>query len=316
MFFSKSRVIGLAVTVLTLAGSLIIVRELGGDDNLDRLTALWHPTPLLLLFLLYAGHFVAEPLRWLLYAGHPVVRDAQDSTARPDNFAPSTVFACFNVTALLSYSLPFKLGLPIRLYLLSHTLRLGHGVIMRLMAVDAVLTLGCWAAIALLLLMLLPDVAGLLLQRMNPLVLALALAAAAVLAATLLWRKGRSLLAALQSTSPTLALWVCASLAVDILFYGVRHAVLADLMQLEITGYQVFIIGIVATFTGIVSTLPMGLGAYDATLVALLALYGIDVEAALLVAIANRLGMILTSIVLGLPSSLSLLRNGGDAPEH
>ncbi len=316
MFFSKSRVIGLAVTVLTLAGSLIIVRELGGDDNLDRLTALWRPTTLLLLFLLYASHFVAEPLRWLLYAGHPVVRDAQDSTARPDNFAPSTVFACFNVTALLSYSLPFKLGLPIRLYLLSHTLRLGHGVIMRLMAVDAVLTLGCWAAIALLLLLLLPDVAGLLLQRMNPLVLALALAAAAVLAATLLWRKGRSLLAALQSTSPTLALWVCASLAVDILFYGVRHAVLADLMQLEITGYQVFIIGIVATFTGIVSTLPMGLGAYDATLVALLALYGIDVEAALLVAIANRLGMILTSIVLGLPSSLSLLRNGGDAPEH
>ena len=229
---------------------------------------------------------------------------------------PASVFACFNVTALLSYSLPFKLGLPIRLFLLSHTLRLGHTVIMRLMAVDAVLTLCCWTALALLLLFMLPAVAAFLLQRVDPLVLALMLAAALLLAAVLLWHKGRSLLAALQSTPPRLVLWVCASLAVDILLYGVRHATLADLMQLDIDSHQVFVIGIVATFAGIVSTLPMGLGAYDGTLVALLALYGIDIEAALLVAIANRLGMILTSIVLGVPSSLSLLRSPGDAPEH
>ena len=316
MFFSTSRVIGLAVTVLTLAGSLFILRELGGDDSFDRLAALWGPTTLLLLFMLYASHFVAEPLRWLLYAGHPLVREAQGGAATTDRFVPAGVFACFNVTALLSYSLPLKLGLPIRLYLLSHTLRLGHGVIMRLMGVDAVLTLCCWAAIAILSLLMLPAVADLLLQQVDPLVVAVALTAAALLAAVLLWRKGRSLLAALQSTPPVLAVWVCASLFVDILLYGVRHAVLADLMHFDVAGYQVFMIGIVATFTGIVSTLPMGLGAYDATLVALLALFGIDVEAALLLAIANRLGMILTSIVLGLPSTLSLLRNGSDAPEH
>ena len=66
--------------VLTLAGSLFILRELGAEDNFDRLAALWQPAALSLLFVLYASHFLAEPLRWLLYARHPVVREAQRST--------------------------------------------------------------------------------------------------------------------------------------------------------------------------------------------------------------------------------------------
>jgi len=103
---------------------------------------------------------------------------------------------------------------------------------------------------------------------------------------------------------------VILTLIVDIVLYGVRHMVLGDLLGIDINSGMLFTIGILAVFAGIMSTLPMGLGAYDASLAALLALYGVDVEVSLMLAFCNRLSMILTSIILGIPSSLALIRKG------
>src|SRR5690606_15453819 len=82
-------------------------------------------------------------------------------------------------------------------------------------------------------------------------------------------KKREQVLSLVRSIAPAVAVLVIATLAVDVLLYGVRHVVLAEVLAPEIDSGKLFIIGILATFAGIVSTLPIGLGAYDATLVAL-----------------------------------------------
>ena len=86
-----------------------------------------------------------------------------------------------------------------------------------------------------------------------------------------------------------------------------RHALLVLLVcgnpHLMLTGGA---IGIVATFAGIVSGLPMGLVGYDATLVALLALVGVPLDQALLVALVNRGLNLGAAALLGVPATLRL----------
>ncbi|KRB39514.1 hypothetical protein ASD82_10915 [Rhodanobacter sp. Root179] len=65
-------------------------------------------------------------------------------------------------------------------------------------------------------------------------------------------------------------------------------------------------IGIIATFAGIVSGLPMGLVGYDATLVALLTLVGVPPEQALLIALINRALNLASAAMLGIPAAMRL----------
>ena len=149
MIFSKGRIIGLVCTIGTLVGAIFILHRVGEDGGLSSLEELLDGRVLLLLFVLYSLHFLAEPLRWTVYSG--AARRAPDFIR---------IFACFNTTALLSYSLPFKLGLPLRLFVLSHYLAFENLKVVKLMAVDGLFNMLCWAAIAAALFFLVPEIAG------------------------------------------------------------------------------------------------------------------------------------------------------------
>jgi len=292
MIFPKGRIAGLVFTVATLIGALLILHETGVDSDLDGLQGLLDARVLAGLFMLYATHFIAEPARWAVYTRAGTGADI------------TRIFACFNITALLSYSLPFKLGLPLRFFMLSHYLGTDNREALRLMMLDGALALLCWAVVAVPLMLLLPEITRFIAGNFD-----LVLWPILVLVPLALWwaRKALSRLwSTLRQARLALVVFVVAILLVDIALYGVRHAVLAPLLGIEVAADTVFVIGIIAVFAGIVSTLPMGLGAYDATLVALLAVYGVGVESALVLALGNRLGMIVTSVVLGVPSSLLL----------
>lgn len=309
MIFSKGRIIGLVCTIGTLIGAMVVLRRLIQDDSLPRLERLLDLPSLLLLFALYACHFLAEPLRWLCYSRHElrVLEAFMPARAPAPDFM--RIFACFNTTALLSYSLPFKLGLPLRMFLLSHFLGIENMRIVKLMAVDGVLTLLCWAAIAASLFLLVPDISAFFSQYFTVPLFQAGMLLLVAACAWIAFRKREQLLALVRVVAPAVIVLVVLTLALDVLLYGVRHMVLADALAPDVSPGAVFIIGILATFAGIMSTLPMGLGAYDATLVALLALYGVEVEVSLLLAVSNRLGMIGTSIILGVPSAFALVKS-------
>jgi uncharacterized membrane protein YbhN (UPF0104 family) len=304
MIFSKGRIIGLFCTVATLVGAMVVLLGINSDGDLSRLQSLLKANMLLPLLLLYGCHFLAEPLRWAIYAPSST---PGFTAANFRNFWK--IFACFNITALLSYSLPFKLGLPLRLFLLSHFLSLEGKRVIKLMVMDSVFTLFCWFTLAALLFLLLPEVIDFFSQYLNIMFLLLVTVAIVTVGLWFVREKAAEMLRVALAISPRIALFVVITLVADILLYGVRHVVLADMLGLELAAGKMFIIGILAVFAGIISTLPMGLGAYDATLVALLALFGVEVELGLILAFSNRLGMIITSIMLGLPSALTLLKH-------
>tara|TARA_R110000772_G_scaffold15931_15_gene45793 strand:+ start:2155 stop:3093 length:939 start_codon:yes stop_codon:yes gene_type:complete len=296
MIISKGRILGLCCIIACLIASIIILQNLVSENAFSQLSNLLNPSVLLLLVLLYACHFFAEPIRWSAYALHIQGQSKFIS-----------IFACFNITALLSYSLPLKLGLPLRLFLLSHFLKLKGKKIIQIMTMDGFFSLASWSIIALLLIISIPEIGDYYSSYISPVVLLLALFGLGLLLLWLLRLKGWLPLATFRSVPGHIIILVLLTLTVDILLYGVRHLVIVEALGIEISSYQIFAISIVAVFAGIISTLPMGLGAYDVSLMALMSLYGVDIEMGLIVAFTNRLGMILTSILFGAPSSLALL---------
>jgi uncharacterized membrane protein YbhN (UPF0104 family) len=94
---------------------------------------------------------------------------------------------------------------------------------------------------------------------------------------------------------------------VDVLSYGLRHAMLLLLVTDNFRDMWIGgSIGIIATFAGIVSGLPMGLVGYDATLFALLTLVGVRPEQALLIALINRALNLAAAAMLGIPAAMRL----------
>ena len=262
-----------------------------------QLSNLLKPGVLFPLLFLYACHFFAEPIRWVAYTWQI---QEQGKFVR--------IFACFNITALLSYSLPLKLGLPLRLFLLRHFMKLKGKQIIQLMTLDGFFNLASWSIIALLLIISIPEINAYYSGFLNPDLLLLALIGLALILLWCLRLKGWLPLEAFRTVPGHIMLLILFTLTVDVLLYGIRHLLITQALGVDIPPYIIFVISIVAVFAGIISTLPMGLGAYDVSLVALMGLYGVDIEMALIVAFSNRLGMILTSIMLGAPSSLALLQ--------
>jgi uncharacterized membrane protein YbhN (UPF0104 family) len=96
-------------------------------------------------------------------------------------------------------------------------------------------------------------------------------------------------------------------LMADVFSYGLRHALLCLLIMGDAKDMIVSAaIGIMATFAGIISGLPMGLVGYDATLVALFAVIGIHPEQALLIAVTNRALSLVSAALLGIPAAMRL----------
>jgi uncharacterized membrane protein YbhN (UPF0104 family) len=305
MLFSKLRIIGLLCTVAVLATAVYVLVQMAGEEHISSLGRLKAPSVMIPLFFLYALHFLAEPVRWTLYTA------LKNFHAESGRVIFHRIFACFNITALLSYSLPFKLGLPLRMYLLTTFLNLDSVKVIKLMTVDVAFNLFSWVLVSLGLILLLPELVGYLEYSLSPVLIISVTGVGLVLAFILLRMKGRQIREILKLVPPKLSAIICLTLVIDVLFYGVRHLMLAQVLDVDVPALQIFIISIIAVFAGILSALPMGLGAYDASLVAMLGIYGVDIEVALIIALGNRLGMVLTSVVLGVPSALMLLGRQG-----
>lgn len=245
-------------------------------------------------------HFVMEPWRWR-FAYLP------DSESRDDWKKVRDSLYC---TAFATYLLPFKLGLPLRIALLRGSARLDLRYIGAVLALDGLISLAAWSLFAAVCVW----VAALRWQPPTYVWIAGAICAAGLGAILFFRRNLRGRLAARgrEAMAAFVHPWLrvakaSAIVALDIFSYGVRHALLVFL----VTGNPADMlpgaaIGIVATFAGIVSGLPMGLLGYDATLVALLGAAGVPVEHALFVALINRGLNIGSAVLLGVPASARL----------
>ena len=91
---------------------------------------------------------------------------------------------------------------------------------------------------------------------------------------------------------------------IDVLSYGLRHALLAIALGLDPSLWMTWsALGIVATFAGIASGMPMGLIGYDATLILLFSASGAAPAEAALVVASNRGLSLVTAAILGAPAA-------------
>jgi hypothetical protein len=250
------------------------------------------PVMLAIGFALTVVHFYAEPLRWR----QAYVRDSSWQSTRD----------IFLSTSLASYLLPFKLGMPLRILLCSRILAIGAPRLAAIIAVDSVVILGAWGAIALLV----GADEAIELVRATKVPWAGWLAVGAVLAlalAALYSQRLRVAAMALLDTARSMPRRLATAIGVagmDVLTYGPRHAAIAIAVGLPSSRWEEWAsFGIVATFAGIISGMPMGLVGYDATLMLLLGSAGVDPGQGLLIIAINRAMSIAAAFLLGVPAA-------------
>jgi len=244
------------------------------------------------------SHFLMEPWRWLACYLPALKETAARGRLRDTFFA----------TALASYLLPFKLGIPLRLGLLHRQSGLAIRFLGVIIAIDGAVSALVWAVIT-------ATAAWVLAVHWSPPWYLLVAGSAIVVLGAILLRAqkgGRAIVhikeALLQLDRPLIRLLKATSiLSMDVLSYGVRHAALLVLITGEPSRALLgALAGIVATFTGIISGLPLGLVGYDATLIALLSLSGISTSQAVAVVLFNRLLNLGCAALLGLPAAIRL----------
>ncbi len=263
-------------------------------------------------FLLLMAHFLTEPVRWSGYV---------KALQIPLPFA--TLFHVFNLSALLSLILPFKLGFPARLFLLQRTLKSALATIAGVAMVDALVYYSVWALFASIALALLPARV----ELANELVTAIWLLVAGVVLGVLVLRRRRS-------TSPREAPWTSrvrtafkrargdvarlgwAALALaimlsasDVIIHAGFHWLLLALVGVDLPVTAIFIVSTLSMFAGFASMMPHGLGSYDVALVVLLLAFGAPTEAAIMIPVINRLGIFGLAVILGGVGGLNLGMN-------
>ncbi len=252
---------------------------------------------------LMVGHFAAEPARWRLLFW--------DSCT----WVFPKWFHLHNVTALLSYLLPAKLGIPLRLGLIKQQTQLAMSTVLAGLGMDAAIYYVTWAFVAAMLVVGSPAlrtrfpsenlfwllagifliaVVGLIIRRIG----------SSRMRTDLNRSKARftGLRSAFRSVGQMprrkLAL-ILGVVLIDLLAEGVRQACLAAALGIPVPMSTMILVGIVGFAAGLFSFMPMGLGAYDATVILLLS--GSGVQPAQLVGLlaGNRLALIAFSAALG-----------------
>jgi uncharacterized membrane protein YbhN (UPF0104 family) len=250
-------------------------------------------------------HFVLEPARWeyayLRELPAPLRRRLRD-----------VLFA----TALASYLLPFKLGVPLRVIMIQRYAEVALARTTLTLGIDAALSLAVWLGIATVAASLLAHEVSVWRALASPTVMLWVAVGLLVLLA--LGIRGRSWLARRteridwRSLRPRAVLGAAGMLCVDVLSYGARHAFLLVLVAPDSDrAWTAAAAGIVATFAGIASGLPLGLVGYDASFLLLASLIGIAPSTAGLVILANRALNFGVAALLGAPAAWRL-GLGGD----
>lgn len=245
-------------------------------------------------------HFIMEPFRWN-HCYQPIVSSIRGRRGVRD------ALLC---TALATYVLPFKLGIPLRIFLLRRNGELALYFVGVVIALDGLISLFMWAIVAVF-------CAWTAALHWSPpwyLWVVILVGMLACIISVVVLRAIRVRM--LQRLRDALALlnrpwrrigWSATILLTDVLSYGLRHALLLLLVTGNVKHMLIGgAIGIIATFTGIISGLPMGLVGYDVTLVTLLTLAGIRPEQALLIAVINRALSLASAVLLGIPAAMRL----------
>lgn len=258
-----------------------------------------------LAFLVALLHFTLEPLRWKT-SYLPVHSDSE---------AIASVRDALYCTALATYLLPFKLGIPLRVALLRSRAKLDLHFIGVVIALDGLISLFAWsvltaASIWIAALHWHPPAFVWWLGVAGMIVLGMIVVVQPRLRGRWLHR-WRDALALLDRPWHRVAV-ATGILAGDVVGYGVRHALLVFLLTGEVRLMLVGgATGVVATFAGIVSGLPMGLVGYDATLIALLTTTGVPMSQSVWIALINRGLNLVSAAVLGLPAAFRLRLGSG-----
>ncbi len=259
----------------------------------------------LLSYLFGTFHFLTEPYRWFIY------------TRNISNITFKNFFSIFSFTAFASYMLPFKLGLPFRIYLLQKVKSLNAGIVMSLLVLDGLIYYGVWGIAA---------SAGIIygattylnIKQLSVFILL------GVIGIALLWiilRKysgflPSKLLVKIEKIKQSLSVirelkksqYIASFMVVvtDISSQVFRHYAIFMMLGVSISLTQVAVIASISIFTGIISMMPMGLVGYDATFVLLAQQAGVPIEQALLIPLINRFISLSLSGLLGIWGGVKL----------
>lgn len=245
-------------------------------------------------------HFLMEPFRW-----NYCYQSADGSLQSRQGVRDALL-----CTSFATYVLPFKLGIPLRLFLIRRNGGLSLYFIGAVVTLDGLISLLMWAVVAAICSWVTA------LHWSPPWYLWVTLLVGVLACVVVMVVRHTISSRILQQLRDALVLldhpWSRVGrsamiLLADVLSYGLRHA----LLLLLVTGSVIDMliggaVGIIATFAGIVSGLPMGLVGYDATLVVLLTIVGVRPEQALLVAVINRALNLAAAALLGVPAALRL----------
>ena len=245
-------------------------------------------------------HFLMEPMRWR----------AAYLPASGKEVNPKPVRDVLYCTSLATYLLPFKLGIPMRMSMLRHMADLDLSFVTAILAFDAVVSLCVWTAAAMLAAWFTAlhwqfDRVVWLGAGGIVIAIALMMVTRKWLATEILrrWHAVTGLIRNLRRSVGVSGL----ILAGDVGSYWLRHALLIFLTTGSVRMMAVGgAAGVMATFAGIVSGMPMGLVGYDATLIALLGAAGVRMDQALAVAVINRGLTFAAAVAVGVPAGIRL----------
>jgi uncharacterized membrane protein YbhN (UPF0104 family) len=241
--------------------------------------------------------FINEPLRW-----KSILK------GRFTSVSFSKIYHLLTATALISYTLPARSGMPVRFFLSKKILGLDYATVGALLVVDSVLLYSSWFVVAVL--------GGfLIIPQKHSLTMTLCFGAIVsgiivlfcfarmdwshfsrfkrLSSFALKFSNGLKMLTARVGVFNLLLLFS------DIFFYGIRHSLILTGLGVQCPLVSVTLIVAISIFAGFVSLMPLGLGGYDLSLVFLLTLIGVPKELALVVPVINRIVMIGAGLILG-----------------
>ena len=281
------------------------------EELISKLPSNMQLTYVPLLFFSMFIHYLLEPLRWYFYIGKVYKLNYK------------RMFSIFSLTALVSYLLPMKMGLPIRIFLLRTKAGMSFIQSSSILIVDGLINYSCWgiATTISLVLLIKHD-----LFKINFVFIVVVLIA--VLTIYFIWKKSRAVIPInvnintekignkknsirhlISNLNLSTILKSMLVMPIDIGSHVVHHWAIFSMLGINLEWSAVFTITTVSIFTGLISMMPMGLGGYDAMLILLLTQYSIAPEHAISIAIINRLTSFCISIFTGIYGGVKLELN-------
>jgi uncharacterized protein (TIRG00374 family) len=271
----------------------------------SKIDFLYLPVALIAMFV----HFFLEPLRWHIYVSKLFKLDYK------------RIFSIFSLTALVSYLLPMKMGIPTRIFLLRIKAKINIVQSTSLLMLDGIINYTCWgiAAAVSLCLIIKQDLFK------NSLASFVALSIIVLLFLYFIWKKRQLIFPAelrkvindnnggvkqlISSIDHPLIFKALLIMPIDIGSHIVHHWAIFSMLGINLEWSAIFVITTVCVFTGLISMMPMGLGGYDAMLILLLTQYSIEPEYAISIAVINRLSSLAISFATGIYGGFQLEMN-------